>query len=111
MTTSPPVAAAGWLVRLSGPPLKDIAIEPRDGGLTLGRHESCQIKLPADAEKVSRFHARLLHDEHGWQITDLGSSWGTFVNGCRIEPEQLVPLSEGDLIRITPWTFSFSQSH
>src|SRR5690606_39259143 len=64
-----------------------------------------------DAEKVSRFHARLVRDEHGWQLTDLGSRWGTFVNGYRIEQNQFVPLSEGDLVRITPWTFSFSQTH
>ncbi len=111
MATTTPVASTGWLVRLSGPPLADIELSPRDGGLTLGRHDSCQIKLPADAEKVSRFHARLTYDEHGWQITDLGSTWGTFVNGYRIQPQQPVPLSEGDLIRVTPWTLSFSRSH
>lgn len=87
-----------------------ISISPKEGGLTLGRHESCDIRFPADAEKVSRFHARLTHDDHGWQIADLGSSWGTFVNGCRLQSEQVV-LGEGDLIRITPWTFSFSRSH
>ena len=41
-------------------------------------------------------------------MADLSSRWGTFLNGIKINPGPDVPLSEGDLIRITPWTFTLS---
>jgi phosphoserine phosphatase RsbU/P len=106
LSTTP--ATSAWLVRLSGPAITNLQLNAKEGGVSIGRHEQCDIQLPPDAEKVSRFHARFLHDEHGWQITDLGSRWGTFVNGYKVGQGQVLPLSEGDLIRITPWTFSFS---
>ena len=48
------------------------------------------------------------HDGKSWRIADLKSRWGTFVNGVKLEEGPDVPLSEGDLVRIVPWTFSFS---
>lgn len=97
-----------YLVPIIGAPIDSIALTPKAGGLTLGRHEQCDLRLPADAEKVSRFHARFAHDGKSWRIADLKSRWGTFVNGVKLEEGPDVPLSEGDLVRIVPWTFSFS---
>jgi serine phosphatase RsbU (regulator of sigma subunit) len=42
-------------------------------------------------------------------MTDLASKWGTFVNGMKLSPHVETPLTEGDLIRVTPWTFSLSR--
>jgi serine phosphatase RsbU (regulator of sigma subunit) len=100
-----------YLVAVSGPPVEPIVLTPKpDGeGLTLGRHANCELLLPADAERVSRFHARFAYVEgEGWRLSDLGSRWGTFLNGVKVAPSREVPLSEGDLIRITPWTFTLS---
>src|SRR5258705_400210 len=36
------------------------------------------------------------------------SRWGTFINGVKVQPGLELQISEGDLIRITPWTFSVS---
>jgi serine phosphatase RsbU (regulator of sigma subunit) len=102
--------ASSYLVPLSGPPIEPIELKVKPGGLVLGRHEQCNICLPADAEKVSRFHARFDHDGARWRLTDLGSRWGTFVNGVRVPPQTDIPLTEGDLIRIVPWTFSFGMA-
>ena len=33
---------------------------------------------------VSRYHARLIHNEEGWLLEDLSSTNGTFVNGSQI---------------------------
>lgn len=114
---------AAWLVPLSGPPLEPIkllapaAASGKAPALVLGRHEHCELKLPADADRVSRTHARLSfeRDESGpggghWRLSDLNSRWGTYVNGVRIEGGREVPLKEGDLVRISPWTFGFSLS-
>jgi serine phosphatase RsbU (regulator of sigma subunit) len=103
-----PTAVGSWLVPIAGPPLEPIQLTDKEGGLTIGRHEQCDLCLPADAEKVSRFHARFARQEGRWRVADLNSRWGTFVNGVRANPGFETPLSDGDLIRITPWTFTLS---
>ncbi|MGH7179024.1 MAG: SpoIIE family protein phosphatase [Tepidisphaeraceae bacterium] len=103
--TSNPTA---WLVPIAGPTLDPLQLRVKDDGVTIGRHDQCDLCLPADAEKVSRFHARIAWREGKWRLADLNSRWGTFVNGCKVNPGPDVPLSEGDLIRITPWTFTLS---
>src|SRR5688572_17801254 len=75
-----------FLVPLAGPALDAVRLEPKPGGLTLGRHERADLLMPAGAEGVSRFHARFTFDaaERRWRLTDLSSRWGTFVNGVRV---------------------------
>jgi pSer/pThr/pTyr-binding forkhead associated (FHA) protein len=48
---------------------------------------------------VSRRHSRLLRKEDQWFVEDLGSTNGTFVNGVRLSPNQLVALKQGDKLR------------
>jgi len=56
---------------------------PLDGSLLrVGRGEDSDIVL-ADAT-VSRTHAELLHGPDGWEVVDLGSVNGTFLNGRRL---------------------------
>lgn len=98
-----------YLVPVAGPELEPIQLSPKPAGQTIGRHEQCDLHLPSDAEKVSRFHARIIGDAGGqWRIVDTRSLWGTFVNGVQLTPGSAVALQEGDLIHIAPWTFSFS---
>jgi sigma-B regulation protein RsbU (phosphoserine phosphatase) len=106
--TNSEISASGWLVPLFGPPLEPIELVPREGGSAVGRHRCCDIRLAS--ERVSRLHARVRLESGRWRLEDLGSKWGTFLNGCRLTPTNDVPLNEGDLIRITPWTFCFSAS-
>ena len=97
-----------WLVPLSGPPLEPIEIAAIPGGAVIGRGENCALRLPPDADKVSRQHARFTRRDAGWRLADLGSRWGTFLNGVKLTPQRDVSLGEGDLLRIAPWTFHFS---
>src|SRR5215207_6845820 len=108
MSVAAPVAQSAWLVPLAGPSIPPVELPAKPGGVTLGRHEACDVRLPADADKVSRQHARLSFNAGTWRIADLRSRWGTYLNGVKVEPGPELPLSEGDFIRITPWTFSFS---
>lgn len=66
-----------------------------DVGLTLGRGESNDVVLPDS--KVSRAHARIERREHGYQIVDLGSARGTWLNGMRLQQAALV---SGDVITL-----------
>lgn len=102
--TYPPV----WLVPLSGPPLAPIEVVASPAGATLGRHEHCDVRLPAAGQQVSRMHARIARSPAGWRIIDLGSRGGTYVNGCRVPTDADMPLREGDVLRIAPWTLLVS---
>lgn len=100
-------AASAWLIPLpGGPKIEPLEIKPMAGGSTLGRHEHCALRLPVTADQVSRQHARFTEQGGQWRIADLHSRWGTFLNGVKIDRE--MPLSDGDLVRIVPWTFGFS---
>lgn len=54
--------------------------------ITLGRREDNQVLL--DDADVSRYHARINYNKH-WQIVDLNSTNGVFVNGKRIKSARL----------------------
>jgi serine phosphatase RsbU (regulator of sigma subunit) len=64
---------------------------------TLGRHPDCDIVIEVGA--VSRQHARVIErDDGSFEVQDLGSRNGTYVNGELIsEP---VILNDGDRVRI-----------
>jgi pSer/pThr/pTyr-binding forkhead associated (FHA) protein len=47
---------------------------------------------------VSRDHATLERSESGWAVTDIGSTWSTFVNGRAVPMGQLHPLVPGDVV-------------
>ena len=64
--------------------------------IVIGRSPDCDVVLASDS--VSRQHAELVAHGDNWSVRDLGSRNGTFVNGKRAEG--VVPLREGDLIRI-----------
>lgn len=77
---------------------------------TIGREPSNTLVL--DDALSSRYHARIMQqsDSQGtvqYQVTDVGSSNGTFVNGQRLTPHQFCPLTSGDVLRIgtQEWTF------
>ncbi|MDL5158917.1 FHA domain-containing protein [Actinomycetospora termitidis] len=53
---------------------------------------------------ISRRHARLLWEAHGWTLLDLGSSNGTDVNRERVEPHRPKLLASGDTIGLGLWT-------
>lgn len=54
-----------------------------DGEYVIGRRSDCQIFVPD--MRVSRQHARLWKHGETWNLEDLGSNNGTFVNGVRLQ--------------------------
>ena len=49
---------------------------------------------------ISRIHAIIRHTKGGYQITDLESSNGTWLENQRLIPNQPYPLESGDRIRV-----------
>ncbi|MGW6396530.1 FHA domain-containing protein [Streptomyces sp. NPDC055103] len=70
--------------------------------LTLGRNGDNSIVIVGG--NVSRFHAEVRREGHGFVLYDSGSSNGTRVNGARVTSHELQP---GDLVEIGTETFRF----
>jgi pSer/pThr/pTyr-binding forkhead associated (FHA) protein len=70
-------------------------VECTRADLVIGRHSLADVRLPLP--DVSRRHCRLVRSEDGWQIIDLNSLNGVFVNG---EPVRQATLHHRDVVRI-----------
>lgn len=70
--------------------------------LTLGRNSDNTVVITG--RNVSRFHAEVRREGHGFVLYDSGSSNGTLVNGVRVTSHELQP---GDLIEIATEMFRF----
>jgi EAL domain-containing protein (putative c-di-GMP-specific phosphodiesterase class I) len=63
----------------------------------VGREASCE--LPVASKDISRVHARIeRHADNGLQVTDLGSTNGSFVNRTRLAPHASVVIKDGDIL-------------
>jgi pSer/pThr/pTyr-binding forkhead associated (FHA) protein len=77
------------------------AVELTQPDILLGRHSQADIRLPLP--DVSRRHCRFLFSQSVWQVFDLNSLNGVFLNG---EPVRQATLRQGDLIRIGGFIFA-----
>lgn len=64
----------------------------------VGRFPQCDIRI--DSPKVSGHHARLQWIGDGWEIRDLGSRNGTYVDGRRLEPGGRISIDTGATIAL-----------
>ncbi len=69
--------------------------------MLIGRHSQADIRLPLP--DVSRRHCRFIFGAGDWQVLDLNSLNGVFLNG---EPIRQATLRPGDLLRIGGFTFA-----
>ena len=98
------VQGAALIVR-SGGGRSGEAFALEDGSTTIGRSPECAIFL--DDVTVSRKHAVLEKDGDHWQLEDLGSLNGTFVNRERVEAAEL---RDGDELQIGKYRLTFLQN-
>jgi hypothetical protein len=66
----------------------------------VGRHTDADVRLPLP--DVSRRHCRLVWQDGRWQVLDLNSLNGVFVNDRQV---QQATLQAGDLLRIGGFVF------
>jgi LCP family protein required for cell wall assembly len=83
-------------VRAPGTPEHCFAL--RKSPVRIGRGSGNQIVLPD--RFVSAVHAEIVEHAGRHQVRDLGSTNGTELNGHPLAPEVLVPLNEGDTLRL-----------
>jgi pSer/pThr/pTyr-binding forkhead associated (FHA) protein len=63
------------------------AVELTRPDMVLGRHSTADVRLPLP--DVSRPHCRFVYRERAWQVFDLDSLNGVFVNGERVRQATL----------------------
>jgi pSer/pThr/pTyr-binding forkhead associated (FHA) protein len=78
-----------------------------EDSITLGRDTACQVVLAQQA--VSRSHARISRDGALFFLEDLGSSYGTEVNGERLPKGEKRLLRNGDIIAIAQFDLTFDR--
>ncbi|MBI2795836.1 MAG: FHA domain-containing protein [Gemmatimonadetes bacterium] len=67
----------------------------------VGRAPGLDLTVTGEgAGVVSGNHASFEHDGKGWNLTDLGSSNGTFVDGTRLTRDVPFPLRNGSVIKL-----------
>lgn len=77
-------------------------------GTSFGRTSDCDAAdVVFDDARMSRRHARIVHDTLGWQLLDLGSRNGGYVNGAALRPHTAVALHDGAVIRLGDSIFVF----
>lgn len=77
------------------------SVELTQPDVLIGRHSQADVRLPLP--DVSRRHCRFLFAQGVWQVIDLNSLNGVFLNG---EPIRQASLRQGDLIRIGGFIFA-----
>jgi pSer/pThr/pTyr-binding forkhead associated (FHA) protein len=82
--------------------LKNLEIALTDGEQTIGRAPQNSICLVY--KKISRQHARIYPNSGSWEIEDLQSANGVFVNEERVTRSRL---GHGDIVRLGPVPFRF----
>jgi pSer/pThr/pTyr-binding forkhead associated (FHA) protein len=100
-----PVQGPHW-----GAPLVPLRLVLRPGGavvdltrpdMLIGRHTDADVRLALP--DISRRHCRVVFTDNRWQVFDLNSLNGLFVNGERV---QQAVLNDGDTVRIGGLTFA-----
>ncbi len=91
------------LVQLQGSIVQTLPITQDRVQIGRSPDNTLVLQLPL----VSKYHAELLFSEQGVLITDLGSEFGTFVAGSRLEANQPYPLLNGLAIQVGPFIINY----
>ena len=67
--------------------------------ITIGKMEGCVDRIIPDSS-VSRLHCRIVKDQNGIALIDLGSTNGSFVNGLKIAAQKKTYIDEGDEVKL-----------
>ena len=79
-------------------------VEPKDAPATMGREEPCELVV--ESSSVSRKHCELSCEDGDWFVMDVGSRYGTTVNGK--SATKPLKLGNGDVLKLGSQNFIIS---
>jgi pSer/pThr/pTyr-binding forkhead associated (FHA) protein len=97
-----------YLMDLDGTTGKDMHMIDKSL-VKVGRAKTDDVGIHIGRSTVSSKHAQIQYKDHGFYLTDLGSSNGTFLNQERITSQ--VPLNSEDIISFDQYKFKFVTSN
>ena len=97
-----PSTALSFYLEFKNGPGRGQRVQLEQDQLTIGRDQTCEIYL-RDIE-ASRRHAEIRRTDHGFEVVDLNSSNGLFIDERKIDSYQL---KAGDTLRIGQTIFEF----
>lgn len=77
-----------------------LCVQLNTPSMLFGRHSDMDVRVALP--DVSRRHCRFFFEDGKWQVRDLNSLNGIYVNGARVSS---VPLQDGDEVRLGGLTF------
>ncbi|MCW8137998.1 MAG: FHA domain-containing protein [Planctomycetota bacterium] len=80
--------------------LKKSERNPFGALITAGRARNNDVVI--EHTTVSKLHVIFTKVGAGWNVSDEGSSNGTFLNGMKLTPREKRPISDGDSLRLGP---------
>lgn len=101
-----PIQRSAYLIIRQGNRWADVFRLEKPQTLVIGRASSNEI--PIADERASRRHAEIFFDDQGWQVRDLGSRNGTFVDGVKIATA--TALNSGSQITVASCCMTFVNS-
>jgi hypothetical protein len=70
---------------------------PINGRLTIGRDpKQCQLVFPNETKGISALHCEIRQQGSSVTLTDMGSTYGTFLTGRKLNPNESATLKSGD---------------
>jgi pSer/pThr/pTyr-binding forkhead associated (FHA) protein len=78
-----------------------LSVELTRGDMVFGRHSEADVRLPLP--DVSRWHCRFVFRDGGWDVIDLDSLNGVWVNE---QPVREARVQTGDRVRIGGFSFA-----
>lgn len=103
---SPTPGLEGHALTVARGPRAGLTFVLKEGTTTVGRHTSSDIFL--DDITVSRHHCRFIAGSSDLVVEDSGSTNGTYVNGTRVDREDLNP---GDEVIVGKFHLIVSNGH
>lgn len=107
MASAPAQGGAFELHCLSGP-LKGQRYMISAGGLMIGRDNDCHVRFPAETPGISRHHCCIRWQNGVPVLTDLHSTYGTFLaDGRQLMPNNPVQLLSGSRFQLSNYGYLF----
>lgn len=86
--------------------IKTDHIPIRGNSFAIGRNAK-EVQHVEESTEVSRLHCEIIRAGEGWSIKDRDSKNFTYLNGQKLIPNKLYPLTSGDFIRVANIEYTF----